>query len=218
MCWNICSWAIRTRKYNMNRDLKIISEGLHTQWPVSVSRKGVLWEHSSNSARAASELHWGLGSFRITRPQISASIPSETDYPGLSQTQRIITGSPLGHYSLHAPLNGNTQLSGTPEKTGREHRLHTHTGIKLRTNNFSYFVSLVAAVYVCLRSSHYSSHISLLICYIRSVSLSQTCSQSQLNRLPPPLALFQVLPFSSSLPSLPFTFVSHLLCQRYLSP
>lgn len=209
---------------NQDSEIQYEQRLKNNKWGITHSDLWVCQEKAScestpaTSARAASELHWGLGSFRITRPQISASIPSETDYPGLSQTQRIITGSPLGHYSLHAPLNGNTQLSGTPEKTGREHRLHTHTGIKLRTNNFSYFVSLVAAVYVCLRSSHYSSHISLLICYIRSVSLSQTCSQSQLSRLPPPLALFHVLPFSSSLPSLPFTFVSHLLCQRYLSP
>lgn len=39
----------------------------------------------------------------LTGPQISASIPSETDYRGLSQTHGIITGSPLGQCSLRGP-------------------------------------------------------------------------------------------------------------------
>lgn len=41
--------------------------------------------------------------FTLAAPQISASIPSETDYRGLSQTHGIITGSPLGQCSLRGP-------------------------------------------------------------------------------------------------------------------
>lgn len=107
----------------------------------------------ASSVRAASELHWGLGSFRITRPQISASIPSETDYPGLSQTQRIITGSPLGHHSLHAPLNGNTLLSGTPEKTGRrENTGYSHT----LASNWGQTISLTLCLLLLLFMSVYT--------------------------------------------------------------
>lgn len=119
-----------------------------------------------------------IRSFRITRPQISTSIPSETDYPGLSQTQRIITGSPLGHCSLHAPrmeihcwarcqrrLGGNTGYSFTPAYTKPTNR-----------KTFSYSVSCwdrLVFLHFPLQFLNFFS--SLLTCYIRSPS--QTCSQ-----------------------------------------
>lgn len=81
MCWNICSWAIRTRKYNMNRDLKIISEGLHTQWPVSVSRKGVLWEHSSNQCESC---EWASLRIRVFQNHSSTDLCQYSQWDWLS--------------------------------------------------------------------------------------------------------------------------------------
>ncbi len=183
-----------------------MSDGLHTLWPVSVSKKASCESTPVTSeSRECASLR--IRSFRITRPQISASIPSETDYPGLSQTQRIITGSPLGHCSLPAPrlemhrwarcqrwLGGNTGYSLTLACT--------------KTTDKQFFLLLVSccccfclSTFSSLPFSHFSS--SLLICSIRSASLSQTWFQTELSCLPF-LSLFQVLPFRTLL-AFPFS-------------
>lgn len=74
----------------------------------------------------------------LAGPQISASIPSETDYRGLSQTHGIITGSPLGHCSLHAPQMEKTHQCCAVCQSGstvRKHRLISTK--KTAENNFS---------------------------------------------------------------------------------
>lgn len=65
--------------------------------------KCILQEHYSYQCDGNESASLRIRPFRVTLPQISPSIPSETDYPGLSQTHGIITGSPRGHCSLPAP-------------------------------------------------------------------------------------------------------------------
>lgn len=205
-----------TKTYNISRDRKWISEGLHTLWPVSMAKKGILWEHSSYQCESYECASLRIRSFRITCSQISASIPSETDYPGLSQTQRIITGSPLGHCSLHAPrmeihcwarcqrwLGGNTGYCLTPTYTKTTHK------------QFSY--SLVATVFVSLH--FYNSHISLLVSLpaISGIPLCLRHVLSQLSWHPLPLSdapIVHITPISPFHPTLLF----HISCISSTSP
>lgn len=188
-------------------------------------KKGVTWEHSSYQCESYECASLKIRSFRITRPQISASIPSETDYPGLSQTQRIITGSPLGHCSLHAPwmeihcwarchrwLEGNT---GYP-------LIHTkYTKTTDRQTFFSYSLSLVATGF-CL-SLHFPTTILtflfftpyLLYQVFLSISLSDMFSVSVKLSTPfslsgAPISLFHPpLCFTSPLSALPLPLVAY---------
>lgn len=129
-----------------------------------------MWEHSSYQCESWEEASLRIRSFRITGPQISTSIPSETDYPRLSQTQRIITGSPLGHCSLHAPWM-NTQ------SWSRCHRwLGGNTGYSLSlTLSLSLWVTVVAGfVHVAFKKSLYIYTYTVMYIYIHIVTACST--------------------------------------------
>lgn len=187
---NLCYYEIETKKYNINRDRERIRRGITHTVTCECVKKGVLWEHSSYQCESYECASLRIRSFRFTRPQISASIPSETDYPGLSQTQRIITGSPLGHCSLHAPRMEMHCWARC------QRRLGGYTGYSLtlaypKTTDKHFFLlswcCLFLSVYIFPLQFSNFYFFTPLICHIRfsSPSLPQTWTQSQLSCLPP---------------------------------
>lgn len=79
--------------------------------------------------------------YTLTGPQISASIPSETDYRGLSQTHGIITGSPSGQCSLRGRQTEEPPLCSA---ASRLRRLRGNGLIFTGENNLSHPVFVVA--------------------------------------------------------------------------
>lgn len=149
-----------------------------------------MWEHSSYQCESWEEASLRIRSFRITGPQISTSIPSETDYPRLSQTQRIITGSPLGHCSPHAPWM-NTQ------SWGRCHRwLGGNTGYSLSLS-LSLWVTVVAGfVHVAFKKSLYIYTYTVMYIYIHIVIACSTYIKNisvSLKRTTQPHSLYLVI-------------------------
>lgn len=147
-------------------------------------------EASCESTAVQERASLRIRSHRITSPQISPSIPSETDYPGLSQTQRMITGSPLGHCSP-CPMHGNTRA----EQGGWEGTPVTVSDTDTQTICLT--LSLLATVSIFLdfpqQFSYFSS--SIHSSYIKSYRLSppQTC-----------------LPLSFRCSHFPFLTLSHM--------
>lgn len=201
---------------------------IHKLWPVSRSKKKkkpVLWGHSSCQCESCECASLRIRPFRITRPQISASIPSETDYPGLSQTQRIITGSPLGHCSLHAPwmeihcwarcqrwLGGNTGYSLTLPciTTDRQTIFLSLCFLFLYSVFFLYFTPTVSSLF------HSLSSISDLPLY-----LSQTCSHSVTLYTPFSLSgdpILHIAPISLIYPPICFMSPVSAALHLYISP
>lgn len=86
-----------------NLKLHINRDEWENKWGIRHRKRAILRGHSSNQCESIEFALLRITPFTLTGPQISASIPSETDYRGLSQTHGIITGSPLGHCSLYAP-------------------------------------------------------------------------------------------------------------------
>lgn len=209
-------WLIRNNR-SVNKYKQQKQRHKRNKWGIRHSKiKGVLWEpysYQCESNECAFHNHLSTDLCQYSQwDWLSGPVTDTWDNYTVSLRSVL---SPC-------PSNGNTLRSEMPKMIGRKRGLLSHTLIH-KNHRQTIFLTpcflLLCSHFPPLDFSHFSS--ALLICYIRSASLSETWSQSRFNCLPSLAHFFSgaLIPHIAHISLFhPPTVVSYPLCQYYHSP